>query len=74
MTGDDGKRLSGTLPPRYQEEIDRVAMEEGLTGTDEYLEQWQWGPKLQREGVAQEVLVAVLAELDARFSAELFGD
>ena len=25
-----GKRISGQLPPRYQEEIDRVAMEEGL--------------------------------------------
>ena len=74
VKGDDGKRLSGTLPDRYQEEIDRVAMEEGLTGTDAYLDKWQWGPPQQHAGPAQEVLYAVLADLDRRFSAELFGD
>ena len=73
-TGDDGKRLSGTLPPRYQEEIDRVAMEEGLTGTDAYLDKWQWGPPQQHAGTAQAVLDAVLADLDSQFGAELFGE
>ncbi len=28
------------LPERYQLEIDRLAMELGLAGTDEYLNQW----------------------------------
>ena len=74
VKGDDGKRLSGPLPPRYQEEIDRVAMEEGLAGSDEYLDRWQWGPPQEQVGSAQEVLDAVLAELDDRFGAELFGD
>ena len=43
-----GKRISGQLPSRYQEEIDRVAMEEGLYGSDDYLEQWKWGPRQPR--------------------------
>ena len=74
VKGDDGKRLSGTLPDRYQEEIDRVAMEEGLAGTDAYLEKWQWGPAQEQSGNVQEVLDAVLADLDERFRTKLFGD
>ena len=58
-----GKRISGQLPARYQEEIDRVAMEEGLYGSDDYLEQWKWGPREQRDGLPQQVLDAVIAEL-----------
>ena len=68
-----GKRISGQLPPRYQEEIDRVAMEEGLFGSDEYLEQWKWGPRHQRAGDPQEVLDAVVAELVADWDRKLFG-
>ena len=69
-----GKRISGQLPSRYQEEIDRVAMEEGLYGSDEYLEQWKWGPRQQRDGTPQEVLDAVIAELIAEWDRKLFGE
>ena len=30
------------LPESFQQEIDRVAMEQGLLGSDAYLEQWEW--------------------------------
>ena len=30
------------LPDWFQQEIDRVAMEQGLLGSDEYLERWEW--------------------------------
>jgi hypothetical protein len=30
------------LPEWFQQEIDRVAMERGLAGSDAYLEQWHW--------------------------------
>ena len=69
-----GVRISGQLPPRYQEEIDRVAMEEGLYGSDEYLEQWKWGPREQRDGDPREVLDAVIAELVAEWDRTLFGE
>jgi hypothetical protein len=38
-------------------------MEEGLTGTDDYLNQWQWTPKKEREGSAEEVADALVREL-----------
>ena len=68
-----GKRISGQLPPRYQEEIDRVAMEEGLYGSDDYLEQWKWGPRQQRDGDPQQVLDTVVTELVADWDRRLFG-
>ena len=68
-----GRRLSGQLPPRYQEEIDRVAMEEGLYGSDDYLEQWKWGPRRRHAGDPHQVLDAVIAELVGEWDRKLFG-
>ena len=61
----DGARLSAQLPESFQTFIDRIAMREGLTGTDAYLDQWQWTPRREREGDAVEVLQALEAELTA---------
>jgi len=60
---EEGKRpVSRQLPGRLAE-IDNLAMEEGLTGTDDYLNQWQWTPKKEREGSAEEVADALVREL-----------
>jgi len=60
---EEGKRpVSRQLPDRLAE-IDRIAMEEGLTGTDDYLNLWQWTPKKEREGSAEEVADALVREL-----------
>ena len=50
------------LPDWFQQEIDRVAMEQGLLGSDAYLEQWQW-----REEEFEGDLAAFEAELLARY-------
>ncbi len=65
-----GKRpVSRQLPERFQIEIDRIAMREGLAGTDAYLEQWHWTPRQEREGNADEIADALVRELcDARAS------
>ena len=64
----EGKKpISRPLSDRFQVEIDRVAMENGLYGTDDYLDQWQWSEKQEREGSAEEVLDALAAELEAKF-------
>ena len=53
------------LPEWFQQEIDRVAMAQGLVGSDAYLEAWEWRDLEPREGNAAEVADAVEAELIA---------
>jgi hypothetical protein len=60
---EDGKRPVSRQLPDSLEEIDRIAMEEGLTGSDDYLAQWQWTAKKEREGSAEEVADALVREL-----------
>jgi len=50
------------LPEWFQQEIDRVAMEQGLVGSDAYLEHWEW-----REEELEGDLDAVEAALLARY-------
>jgi Virulence factor len=64
---DNGRALSVPLPDWFMQEIDRVAMTEGIVGTDEYLEQWQWSDDLERPGTAEEVGAALVAELEAEW-------
>jgi Virulence factor len=63
VTADDGTQLSHQLPDWFQQEIDRVAMEQGLIGSDAYLEQWQWRDLEPRDGAPNDVLDAVAAEV-----------
>jgi Virulence factor len=60
---DDGSALKRQLPDWFQQEIDRQAMEQGLIGSDEYLEQWRWGEVDERPGTPDEVLDALEREL-----------
>jgi Virulence factor len=63
---DEGRRpLSVTLSERWQQEIDRVAMRDGLVGTDDYLSQWEWSQDAERDGSAEDVLDALVTELEA---------
>jgi hypothetical protein len=60
----DGARpVSRPLPERYQVAIDRRAMQQGLAGSDAYLDQWRWSPRLERPGSTAEVLDAICQEL-----------
>jgi hypothetical protein len=44
-------------------------MKEGLAGTDDYLDAWEWSDKIEREGDVEEVASAVLAELEHDYRA-----
>ena len=57
-----------TLPlaPVFMERIDRLAVQRGLQGADEYLAQWKWSDEEDRDGSAREVAEAVKAELESR--------
>ncbi len=57
------RRQSRQMPDWFQQEIDRVAMREGLVGTDAYLDEWHWsdrrawsGPEAEAGDVADAVL------------------
>ena len=60
---DDGSSVKRQLPDWFQQEIDRQAMEQGLIGSDAYLEQWHWGEVDERPGTPDEVLDALEREL-----------
>ena len=68
-TAEDGTQVSRQLPDWFQQEIDRVAMEQGLVGSDAYLEQWHWAEPEERDGAANDVLDALEAELVTAYRA-----
>ncbi len=55
------------LDRKFQELIDAVAMRKGMAGTDAYLEAWRRGKRRARDGTAENVAIAVKAELEAEF-------
>ena len=63
VTDDDGAQLSQQLPDWFQQEIDRVAMMEGLVGSDAYLEQWAWRDVETPPGTPSEIIESVQSEL-----------
>jgi hypothetical protein len=65
----DGRAVSQQLPDWFQQEIDRQAMEQGLTGSDEYLARWEWSDRAERPGSPEAVLTEVVAELEQRHGA-----
>ncbi|MDX6453300.1 MAG: hypothetical protein QOH16_3349 [Gaiellaceae bacterium] len=65
VTADDGTQVSRQLPDWFQQEIDRVAMEQGLVGSDAYLEQFAWRELDPRDGAPNDVLDAVESDLVA---------
>ena len=62
-TDDTGATASTMLPAFFMQEIDRVAMAEGVAGSDEYLEAWAWSDEMTHEGTADEVAATVAMEV-----------
>jgi hypothetical protein len=63
VTDDDGEVMKRRMPAFFQMEIDRVAMAEGLIGSDAYLEAWTWSAVAERDGSAEEIADTLVAEL-----------
>jgi hypothetical protein len=62
---DDEEEVTLPLPPRFMERVDRLALQRGLHGSDDYLAQWKWGDEEERDGSAREVSEAVIAEFES---------
>jgi hypothetical protein len=63
--GEDTVRVP--LSQRFQDLIDAIAMREGATESDAYLEGWAPGPETERPGDAETVAREVAAELEEGF-------
>ncbi len=64
---DQGGKAKAMLPERFSEAIDAAAMVEGSTETDAYLEGWAWGPSVERDGSAEDVVKDLIKELDQAY-------
>jgi hypothetical protein len=64
---DTGGRVGRPLQEWFTQEVDRVAMREGLIGSDAYLEAWTWSAYVERPGTARDVAEAVAMELEAEW-------
>ncbi len=69
-----GHEVQGQMPRRYQDAIDEAAMRHGAADSEAYLAGWTWGPSERREGSPDEILRAVLAELERAHPVAAAGD
>lgn len=67
VVGEDGAVQKRRLPTFFQQEIDRVAMAEGLVDEDAYLEAWEWSEPEPYGGPADEVADAIVDEVARRW-------
>lgn len=64
----DGDRTARVaLSQRFQDLIDAVAMRQGASDSEAYLEGWQSGPVCDQPGSPESVAEAVAAELEGAF-------
>ena len=63
---DDLDDITVQMPDRFQERIDLMAARRGLQEADAYLAQWTWSEEEERDGSAEVVAGAVMAELEAQ--------
>jgi hypothetical protein len=64
---EEGRSKSFELDAWFAGEVDRVAMREGLIGSDANLDQFTWSGDLERPGSPEDVPVEVVAELEAEW-------
>lgn len=64
----DGKTVKKQLSEKIQNKIDAYAMAVGATSTTDYAREYKRGAWIEREGTAEEVAEALLAELETEFA------
>ena len=68
------KKARAQLSPRFQEAIDMAATKVGLTGTDEYLQQWHSGTRREQGGDLTAVAEAEAARIEDAFTEDVLTD
>ena len=57
------RAVSVALPDWFSQEIDRIAMRDGLADSDAYLAAWEWSSPVERRGSPAQVADEVAREL-----------
>ena len=65
---DDFDEVKVELPEKFIAKIDQTAKEKGLTGTEDFLNQWNWSDEMEREGDVEEVAKVIKDELEKDFN------
>ena len=65
---DAGGEVTVPLSPRFQELVDTLAVQSGLTEADAYLAGWRTGSDEERPGSSESAAGAVAAELEQQYS------
>lgn len=73
VTADDGSIVKRPMARWFLQEASRIAMREGVAGTDEYLAAFAWSEPRTRAGAPEDVLAAVVAEQAAKFGRQPDG-
>ena len=63
---DAGNDVSVELSSKFAQRIDALAQKRGITGADAYTAEWKWSAEQERDGSAQAVVAAVIAELEGK--------
>jgi 2-polyprenyl-3-methyl-5-hydroxy-6-metoxy-1,4-benzoquinol methylase len=72
-TDASGAIVKRPMPRWFMQEISRITMREGLAGSNDYLDEFEWSAPAERRGTAEEVVTEVSAELCARFGRTADG-
>ena len=64
---DDSGAVSRQLDDRFQEGVDAISMLDGSSGSDEYLDAWEWSDYVEVEGTASEAASAQAELLNRGF-------
>lgn len=61
------QRVSKELPERFMEAVDKAAMASKRVDGESYTDGFQWSEWQERDGAVEDVVAAVVAELDAQY-------
>ncbi len=62
--------VSQPLDPRFQEGIDAISMFDGSSGTDEYLDAWNWGKFIEVKEPANEAVLTLANRINQGFPSD----
>jgi hypothetical protein len=63
-------RLAKPLSDRFQQAIDEAAMRAGMSGTDEYLQEWRTVDAPDQDGEPEVIIGRLVARLEAEYPPE----